>query len=134
MGYCVVGYSGCIVLAMAKRDAIQQEEGGPPHGVKTAGPARFRTTKNDGITGLKLGLRPLRNGDRHQGVKAQTWSETREEHAEWTAAAKAEGMTLSAWLRRAANRAVLLESNTTLFSGEEIRKVYDDYCGEGVQK
>lgn len=51
-----------------------------------------------------------RNGDRHLGTRVQFWVPVEVEIEMWRDAAKAEGMTMSAWLRRAANRAVEIEA------------------------
>jgi hypothetical protein len=56
--------------------------------------------------------------DRHrQEIRTQLWADS-EEHESWKLAAMAEGMKLSAWLRRAANRAVEVEAKQ-----ERIREV-----------
>jgi hypothetical protein len=55
--------------------------------------------------------------DYHDGKRTQVWSEG-VERENWRAAAKAEGMTLSSWLRRAANRAVEVERKQ-----EKVREV-----------
>lgn len=52
-----------------------------------------------------------RTGDRHKGTQITLWAEWRERKA-WEEAAEAEGRTLSAWLRRAANRALANEQQT----------------------
>lgn len=49
-------------------------------------------------------LRP----DRHKGTRVQSWAPTAET-VEWGKAARREGMTMSAWVRRAANRELARE-------------------------
>lgn len=46
----------------------------------------------------------MRERDAHHGTKVQIWT-TQHERDRWTSAAGTEGMTLSGWMRRAANRA-----------------------------
>lgn len=50
----------------------------------------------------------LQQPDRHKGTRVQSWAPT-PETIEWGKAARREGMTMSAWVRRAANRELVRE-------------------------
>jgi hypothetical protein len=56
--------------------------------------------------------------DHHNGAKVQFWANDADERETWKSAARAEGMPLSSWLRRAANRAVEVERKQ-----EKVREV-----------
>lgn len=55
--------------------------------------------------------RPIQWGDSHKGIRTQFWAEESERRT-WEQAADDRGLSLSAWLRRAANKVAEMEGKT----------------------